>query len=460
MRATFAVAPKALPLIGHALPLRNNPLEFLGSLSSCADLVELRIGPRKVYLPTHPELVWQVLVDGKTYDKGGPVFREARDVLGNGLATCDHATHRRQRLLMQPSFHGDRLTRYGTMMTEVVRAALNTWKDGETLDITTQMMLITTRIAALTLASITMDGPAAREMLDVYSTITHVAYMRIVSPTRLAEKVPTAENRRYWHAQKRLNEVVGETIKQYQLSGVDYGDIMSSLLAASDDTGGLSQKELYEQITILLTGEIETTGAALAWALHLLSRNPDVEARLQHEADDVLAGRTATWDDVPNLTYTKRVLTEVMRVYPPVWFLTRTTTRDVELGGRPIPAGSDVLFCPYVVHRHPDYYPEPENFDPDRWLPGNHEQLPRGAYVPFAAGARKCIGDHFALGEAAIALASISAHWQLERVSDAPVRPVPRSILRPHSLPMRARRRQPAGLPTAAPNGHRVPTVR
>jgi pentalenene oxygenase len=217
---------------------------------------------------------------------------------------------------------------------------------------------------------------------------------------------------------------------------------MFSLLVAQDTDGSaMTVEELHDQVIILLTGEVETTGAALSWAFHLIAQHPQIERQLQDEADNVLAGRTATWEDIPKLPIAARVLMESLRMWPPVWFLTRSTTCDTTLGGQPINRNSIILFSSYIIHRHPAFYARPDNFDPDRWLPGRQEHLPRGAFVPFAAGSRKCIGDEFAMCEATIALASISSRWKLEGIPGIRVEPVPRAILRPRALPMRIRAR-------------------
>ncbi|MGH4008588.1 MAG: cytochrome P450 [Pseudonocardiaceae bacterium] len=442
MKTIFHRAPGALPLIGHAGHLRRRPLEFLSSLAALGDLIEIRLGRRTAYVPTHPELIWQVLVDSRTFDKGGPVFEKARYVLGNGLATCVNDDHRRQRRMMQPGFHGSRLPGYGSIMTQIVDEAISSWQDGRILDVTEAMMSITTRVAARTLASTAMSETAVCEILSLYPIITHGVYQRIIAPFGIAERLPTRSNHRYRNARDRLRALVDETIAHHHASGTYHEDLMSSLLVAQDaDGSAMTVKELHDQIIILLTGEVETTGAALSWAFHLIAQHPQVEQQLQDEADNVLAGRIATWEDLPKLPIAARVLTESLRIWPPVWFLTRSVSYNTTLGGQPISRGSIIVFSSYIIHRHPAFYAEPDNFDPDRWLPGRHEHLPRGAFVPFAAGSRKCIGHEFAMGEATIALASISSRWKLERVPGVRVEPVPRAILRPRALPMRIRAR-------------------
>jgi pentalenene oxygenase len=442
MSIAAGVAPGALPVLGHALHLRLRPLSFMRSLADHGDLVQIRVGRRRAYVPTHPEVAWQVLMDSATFDKGGPVFEKARYVLGNGLASCPHAEHGRQRKLVQPSFHKSRLPRYGEVMAEVVAELTSGWRDGQVIDVTAEMMSLTARIATRTLADKPLSADSAKDLVDMYATITHGVYKRITAPLGVIEHLPTRSNRRYASARDRLRRMVGETVEEYRTSGADRGDIMSSLVRARDPDGNpMSDTELHEQMTILLTGEVETTGAALAWTFHLLAGHPTHEEALHAEVDVVLGGRAADWSDVPKLPVTDRVLTEAMRIYPPVWLLTRQTSRDTVLGGCPLPKGTVIVFSPYVLHHNKACYSDPETFDPDRWLAAESGKRPRGAFIPFAAGARKCVGNDFAMMEATMALASISSQWRLEEIRQAPVHPVPRAILRPNSLHMRLRRR-------------------
>ncbi|MGW3634617.1 cytochrome P450 [Streptomyces sp. NPDC005122] len=439
--ARLGTAPGALPGIGHALQLLRRPLDFLDSLAPLGDIVRIRMGRHDAYVPTRPDLVWEVLVNPSVYDKGGPVFEKARYVLGNGLATCLDEPHHRQRRMMSASFDPQRLSGYGQVVSEAVDKVTGRWDDGRLIEATTEMMTVTTIVAARTLAA-TIDDAGVQEILKHYATITRGGYRRIVAPRGFAEHLPTPEVRRYVHAKNTVRALVTGIIERQRDDPTDRGDMVSSLLAARDVNGqSMTDDELRDQAMILLTGEVETTGAALAWAFHLVAQHPRIERALHEEADRVLGGRTATWQDLPHLDVTTRILNEALRLYPPVWFLTRETTKDVELGGLPLRRGTTVVFSSYVLHRRPDLFPEPGRFDPDRWLSGQSERLPRGAYLPFAAGSRRCIGDNFALGEAAVVLASVAARWKLEPVAGSIVRPVPRAILRPGQLPMRVRAR-------------------
>ncbi len=206
----------------------------------------------------------------------------------------------------------------------------------------------------------------------------------MIIPVALAQKLPLPSNLRFNQALNRTRAVVDQIINDYQKAGVDHGDVLSTLLAARDEeTGeGMTNREIHDQIMTLVLAGTETAAATLAWAFHLLGKNPEVERRLHTEVDEVLSGRPAGFDDVPKLSYTQRVITETLRLYPSTWILTRRTTAEVELGGHRLAPGTNILFSPYALHRDPDSFPDPERFDPDRWLPERSKAVPRGAMIP------------------------------------------------------------------------------
>jgi cytochrome P450 len=440
-------APGGRPLLGHALELQRRPLQLLDQVAELGDLVEIRIGPRSVLIPTRPELLWQMLTDNRSFDKGGPVFTKARHVLGDGLATCTNDAHKRQRKLMQPAFHTARMSELAATMSQVIEQVIGRWRNGEEIDVIDQMITITARVAALTLAGTHLTTTEVEEFRSLYQIIMEGGYKRIVAPLGIAERLPTRYNRRYERARDRLRKIVEATVQRYQADGTDHGDLMSSMMEARDEDGnGMSLSELQDQVSILLTGEVEVVGATLSWAFHMLAEHPGYERALQEEADQVLGGRIATSEDLPLLPVAGRVVTEVLRMYPPGWLLTRQATRPTQLGGYPIKRGQILVFSPYLIHRHPDYFTNPSAFDPDRWLPGREMALPRGAYVPFGAGTRRCIGDNFGSTEATLALASISGRWRLTALPGAVVESYPRALLRPRSLVMRAEARTPSSV--------------
>lgn len=439
---TIGSAPGALPLLGHALALGRKPLDFLASLPAHGDLVRVKLGPWPAYVVCHPDLVHQILTQDRIFDKGGPTFDKLRKMVGNGLASCGHRDHRRQRRLVQPAFRRDRIPGYARVMTEQIAAVTEPWHDGQVIDVLAVMNTLTTAIATRNLFAAEVDWSTLTEIQQCSKDISGGVARRVVMPGELLDKIPTRGNRRFDRALNRMKQHIDQLIVNYRRVGIDHGDLLSMLLAARDDTGqGLPDSEIHDQVVSFYFGGSETISAALSWAWHLLGGHPDIQVRLHNEVDTVLDGRIAEYDDIPKLELTGRIITEALRLYPPGWMITRLTTTDTELAGQHLPAGTIVVFSPYVVHHRADLYPDPERFDPDRWRDDDTQPLPRGAFTPLGGGARKCIGDVFAMTETTLTLASIATRWQLEPLPRARVRPAPRLVLAPRSLRMRLRRR-------------------
>lgn len=460
MRTTYtaAKAPGPLPVLGHALPLLRNPWQFLSSLPAYGDLVQIRVGPVMAIVVCDPELTHQVLLDDRTFDKGGFFLDRLREIGGNGLITCRHSDHRWQRRLIQPSFHRTRMPSYARTMTGQITKVTGAWRDGQIIDVCAEMLTTAGRVALATMFT-TVPPQLSETLLAHVVVIQEGIYQRMLMPP-LLDKFPTPGKRRYDQAHARLRQAVDGIIADYLSSGADHGDLMSMLLAvrgnpagAEGDRQALSDAEINDQVVTFFGAGVETTANALAWALHLLGRHPDIEKRLHTEVDTVLAGGAATVEHLPELELTAKFVMESLRLYPPGWLLTRTTTTDAELGGLPIPAGTTVVYSPYLVHRRPDLYPDPEVFDPDRWSAERAKAIPRGGYIPFAAGARKCIGDTFAMTEATLMLATIAARWHLEPIPGQQVRPALGPVMSPRGLRMRVTSRQGLGRRTRPARG-------
>ncbi|MGH3671039.1 MAG: cytochrome P450 [Pseudonocardiaceae bacterium] len=434
-----ALAPGALPLLGHTLSLLHSPLRFLTFLPAHGDLVRIRIGPIEAIVVCTPGLVRRVLLNDRVFDKDGPIFDRTREAFGDGLATCPHHVHRRQRRLAQPAFHPARLPGYAQVMTKHIAEVTASWQDGQVLDVLSEMMTLTARTAVETMFSDTLPSAVLSAVLNDLNTILASIYQRVLVPPPL-DKLLVVSNRRYDRARVRLRRIISRVITDRRASGADRGDLLSTLLATRDptDNQGLSDTETVDQaITFFLAGS-ETTATTLAWAVYLLARHPDVEHRLHAEVDTVLAGTVARFADLPNLELAAAVVTETLRMYPPAWMLARTTTTDTCLGGYPIPAGSIVFYSPYLLHHLPGLFPNPDHFDPDRWVDGHGAPPPRDAFIPFAGGARKCIGDTFAVTEATLALATLAGRWRLRLLPGRHVHPARAVLLQPRGLRMRA----------------------
>ncbi|MFG2878963.1 cytochrome P450 [Streptomyces sp. NPDC048337] len=434
---SIPVAPGALPVLGHALPLLRDPLRFLTRLPAHGDLVRIGLGPVPVVVVCDADLTDHVLRHDRIFDKGGPFFERAREVLGNGMGTCPYSVHRRQRRLLQPSFARERMPGYAEVMTQQISALTDTWRDGQILDVYSELLRHTSTVTTTTLFSDMVDDTTGRHAGDDVNTLTGGIFRRMLMPPPL-DRLPTPGNRAFGHARARLHATLDGIIADRRRDITDRGDLLSALLAARDTDGrGLSDSDIADQIITFFGAGTETTASALAWALYLLDRHPRIADRLHHEVDTVLAGRPARHADMPHLTLTGRIITEVMRLYPPAWLLTRVVSEDTELGGRHLRAGTNLAYSAYALHRRGDLYRDPDCFDPDRWDPGR-AQPARTALIPFGGGARKCIGDVFAVTEATLSLATISARWHLRTFSGGNVRPARAAVLHPRGLHMRA----------------------
>lgn len=431
--------PGALPVLGHTLALLRDPLRFLSSLPAYGSLPVVRLGPMTMRMACTPELTGQILRDDRTFDKGGPVYEQQREGMGNGLGTCARAQHRRQRRLCQPAFHQDRLPDYAGVMALQTAETVHAWQDGQVLDVHTEMMAMTARIAVDTMFAEALSPAEVRQALRDLNTVLTGVYRRAVMPPALT-RLPTPANRRWHQARARLWATLAAVIKTRRDDPTDHGDLLSALLTArdkGDDTGqdGLDDEEAVSQVVTFFAGGAETSSATLSWALHLLAEHPEIERRVHAEAEAALGGDEAQFEHLPALPFTRNVITETLRLYPPGWFFTRVATADVELDGQLIRVDDTVAYSPYLIHRRSELYSAPEEFRPDRWEKDAHPS--RDAFIPFGGGARRCIGDQFALTHAILALASISTRWRLESASPR-VRPAVGLVLHPRGLRMRA----------------------
>lgn len=447
-----ATAPGALPLLGHALKLRHGLLRYVETLPAHGDLVRVRFGPWPVYMVCHPDLVQHVLRNDRVFDKGGPVMDKLREVVGDGLGTCPHSKHRRQRRLVQPAFHRNRMPGYAQVMSTQIAEFTQSWRDGQRVDVPAQMKDLIGGIIAKTVFTSQAAAPAARTMQKCLDPIMSDAYLRAITPPALLGLVPT----HYLgvRAHRRMHAAIDATIEAYRKEGIDHGDMLSMLLSAHNDETAkpLSAEEIHDQVTIFLVAGIVTSAATLSWALDLLAHHPDVLAALHAEVDTVLGGRVADWHDLANLPLTGRIIEETLRLFPPAWILSRVVTESTELGGHHLPAGTTIVFSPYLLHHLADQFPCPDRFDPDRWLPESVATRPRNTFVAFASGPRKCIGDTYAITVTTLALASITARWSLQPASTAVSAPAAQTDLIPKKLRMSVHRRDitthpPAYLP-------------
>jgi cytochrome P450 len=412
-------------------PLNDNPLKYFTRLArDYGDVAGIRVLNFGTIFINHPDTIEEVLVtNARKYTKGR-VLRANRHVFGEGLLTSEGEFWLRQRRLAQPAFHRARIASYAATMVEYTQRMLEGWQEGEELDAHQEMMRLTLQIVGKTLfdADVERDAQDVGKSLEMLLEIGANFRRTIFVP----HWIPTPTNLRMKREVAQIEKILYRIIAERRASGRDAGDLLSMLLAAQDEDGTrMTDKQLRDEtITLFLAGH-ETTASTLSWAWWLLAQNPAVEAKLHAEMDTVLAGRAPTLDDLPNLSYTAHVITEVLRLYPAAWGLARLVVEPHEVAGYPVSKGMGVAMAQWVVHRDPRWYDEPEKFQPERWEGDLLRRLPRFAYFPFGGGPRQCIGNTFALMEAALVLATIAQKFRLRLVAHHRVVPLASITLRP-----------------------------
>jgi len=439
--------PKGNFLLGNLGDFGQDPPNFLVHLAEeYGPVSRLRVGPFKMYLVAHPDYVRQVLVSQvDNFPKSRLDQRILGKFLGRGLLLSNGDFHRRQRALIQPAFHARRIEAYGRTMVDYTRRMLDAWSPGQVLDVDHEMTRLTMFIVAKTLfdADVSEAAERAGQAIQTLQKAANVEFKRSFA---MPMWIPTQNNRRFRQARSIVDEVILGIIAHRRASATngqveDTGDLLSMLLLAKDEDGrAMDDQEIRDEAVTLFAAGHETTSNATTWTWYLLSQNPDAEARLHAEVDAVLDGRPPTVADLKDLPYTEMVLKESLRLRPPAWGLgARAVQEDTQIGGYTIPAGSTIFVSPYQLHRLPEYYPDPEHFDPERFTPENEKKLPRYAYLPFGAGPRICIGNSFAMMEARLILATVAQHYRLELVPGQKVEMAPLITLTPaNGLKMRA----------------------
>jgi cytochrome P450 len=404
---------------------------FLDVAREYGDIATFRFGPKRIFLVSHPDLVEQVLVtDAKHYIKhfGARMYKP---VLGNGLVTSEGDFWLRQRRLSQPAFLKHRVQSYAPLMAEAADHLLATWSSGREVDVHFEFSSLTSAIALKTLFDLEDPGDRTR-FTDTLRLAFNLMSNRFRSLVRIPLWVPTPANIRLARAVRELNGVVDRFIAQGRARKQPGDDLLSRLLAARDEDGSaMSDRQLRDEMMTLYLAGHETTALTLTWSWYLLARHPQVEEKLMAEWRSVLNGRAPTPDDLLHLPYTDAVITEAMRVFPPVYLIGREATTDLELGGYEVRKGYTVFMSQWVSHRDPRYFPEPEVFRPERWLDGLAKRLPKYAYYPFGGGPRVCIGNLFAQMEAAILLAAVGQQYHFTLASEKPAGLNPQITLLP-----------------------------
>jgi len=427
--------PKGKFILGVMPDFNRDPLGFIEKLArDYGDVVRTQFFYVPAYFIYHPDQIEQVLAtDNKNFIKPlsfrTPFFQR---LVGNGLLTSEGDFWRRQRRLAQPAFHRERINGYGAIMVKDCLKMLETWTDGETLDIHLEMMRLTMEIVTHTLFNVNVTDDAekvAAALATLVEPFGHQATLKWILDNRL----PTPGNRRFHKTAARLDEVVYRIISERRAGGnEDQGDLLSMLLQAHDEDGSqMTDQQLRDEvITLFLAGQ-ETTALTLTWGWYLLSQHPEAEEKLWQELDEVLGGRAPETGDMPRLKFTEMIVKESLRLYPPAYVVGRESVKDCEIGGYRVPASTQVFMPPWVVHRDPRFFDEPDKFKPERWTPEFTSALPKYAYFPFGGGPRICIGNSFAMMEIVLLMATIAQRFRLRLAPDQKVTIIPAMSLRP-----------------------------
>ena len=417
------------PLLGNLREFAADTLGFATRLArEHGDVARFRLVNREAWLLSGPEGVDRVLVENqRNYVKHTFFWRKVGAIFGRGLLTNEGEHWRRQRRLVQPAFHHDRIAEYARVMSDYAIDRVDAWRDGEERDIRHEMTSITFRVVSKTLFDSEVAGDVA-EIGAAFDTGIEEIARRIRRPVLLPDWLPTKGNRRYRRAVDRMDRLVYRIIAEHR-DGRDRGDLLSALMQAMDEEGRpMSEEQLRDEtITMLLAGH-ETTALALTWTWYLVSQHPEVAERLEAEADAL--GRAPGVDDLPRLPFTERIVKESMRLYPPAYSFGREALEDDEILGWPVAAGTTLFVFPWVLHRDARFYPDPLAFDPDRWTADFERALPRLGYLPFGAGPRMCIGREFARMELVLIVAAVAQRFRIEWGAEHPI-PMASITLRP-----------------------------
>jgi cytochrome P450 len=430
---TALPGPKGGFYFGSGVDFRRDQLAFY---ESCAreygDVVQTRMGPYRILLIYHPDAIEELFVTRSRDFVKSPGVRLLRPLLGDGLFLSEGDTWLRQRRLVQPAFHRQRVAGYGDVMTTFAERHVADWKDGSVVEVHAEMMALTQAIVGKTLFDADVSGDA-HEAGQAARVIAEDFGARLQSFRLIPYWLPTPRNLRSRRAIRRLDGLIHRIIAERRASAEDRGDLLSMLLHAQDADDGsrmTGQQVRDEVMTMFLAGH-ETTAVALSWTWYLLAQHPDADARLANELREVLGGRAPSVADLPRLKYTGMVVTEAMRLYPPAYGIGRQAARATEIAGHAIAPG-DIFIAPtWVVHRDRRWFEEPEAFRPERWAGDLTQRLPRFAYFPFGGGPRQCIGNSFAQMEAVLLLAAIAQRFRLSLVPGQRITPTPYITLRP-----------------------------
>jgi enediyne biosynthesis protein E7 len=425
--------PPGHPLIGNLLYVQRDRLGLMMSaVREYGDAVRIRMGPKTLYLFNHPEHAKHVLSENHANYRKGLGLVHARRALGDGLLTSEGELWRSQRRAVQPAFQRERVAQAAEVIAEEADRMLGRWRarPGSTVNLVNEMTQLTLGVLGRFL--LRADLGSTGHIGAAFEAVQDQAMFEMVTLNAVPPWLPLPRQLRFRRARRELDALVQRLVAEHTAGAGQGDDLLSRLLVATgqEPDPRVRRRRLRDELVTLLLAGHETTASTLGWTWYLVARHPEVYERLHAEASETLGDRLPGAEDVARLTYTTRVVEEAIRLYPPVWMLTRQAVADDNVNGYHVPAGADVLICPYVLHRHSGFWEEPESFDPERFRPALTASRPRYAYIPFGAGPRFCVGSNLGLMEAVLVVAMIAREFRLRRPSGTPIRPEPMLSLR------------------------------
>lgn len=432
--------PTGYPLIGNLLNLASpQRLVWLQNLTDkYGDVSKFKILKRDVYLVNHPDLVRELLVQKiDNYTKRTVAFSIVKKVLGESTFTATGDVWKRKRKLVQPSFHKKRISNLGKIMTDAIEDMLNDWElicdKNETVEMTDAMMRLTLTVVVKALFSTALSKEEVQTVADVFTPLLDETNFRASFPIRMLHKFRTKKDAAYEKNIADLDEIIFRIIRERRTSTEPHNDLLQMLMEAQDEETGelLNDEELRDEVMTVFIAGHETTANAMSWLWAILSQQPEIRKKVEEEVAEVLGERKPTAADFPNLSYLLKVFKETLRLYPPVPILPRRVEADDVLGGYEIKGGGEVFFSAYLLHRRPDFWENPETFDPNRFERVTERKQHPFAYLPFGGGPRICLGNSFAMMEAVFIVAMTTQRFRLNLVSDKPIEPLISLTTRP-----------------------------
>ncbi len=418
-RSKLPPGPKPKYPLAHLFSFRRDSLGFLKKIAAeYGDIVYFRFGPIRIVLLNHPDYIKEVLTtQHRNFIKGRPL-EMAKELLGEGLLTSEGEFHKRQSRIVQPSFHRNMIESYVPATTSCITRMMDGWKDGMQTDMKDEMTKMSIVIAGKTLfsADVEKESSEINEALDTATSL----FGRIALPfSEWLLKLPIPSTLRFKRAKSKLDNIIYSIINERRTSKLDNGDLLSLLLRSQGENGEsdeMSTQQVRDQAMTLFLTAFDTTSTALTWTWYLLSQNPDIEAELHEELDRVLDGRIPVPEDIEQLKFTRMVLGESMRLYPPSYVIPRQAIEDFPIDKYIIPGGTIILLSPYLIHHDPRFHSNPEKFDPHAWHIHAQKLNSKYEYFPFSRGPRSCIGEPFAWMQGILVLATIAQSWRLKLV--------------------------------------------